>query len=315
MTWGTSGFSPATTTMSSKPIQPHTVDLILQYITPSNLQPLPSHLISKPLLQRHHFLEITPENPKEYLCWPSDTHEDLIYLLESRPVEESRPAYDCRYSFDGDFIYAHVNIDRGVRLIFLWDGSDETWRFHDLNAMPFPVEAKGSPQQLSEPEHKPSLVISLDSPTHENGDDDDYWDAYGTDHDEPNGVSHSMKSATEPSTEDAYWAQYNSVHGMSIKLNQNQNILIHSTQALQTRRSHPQCPNKHANQVTLERTRTPTIPMPQKMDSFPSRHPYSTPDVRLHLGLFLTSCRPSSPVHHQPHQAQVPHWECFPKTG
>lgn len=243
--------------MSSTPIQPHTVEIILQYITPENLQTLPSHLISKPLLQRHHFLQITPENPKEYLCWPSNSQEDVIQLLESRHTDDSPSAYQSRYTFDGDFIYAHVSVspdDRGVRLVFLWDSSDESWRFHDLNIMPFPIDAKSVPQELSHAISTPPLIISLDSPTDAHGDDDAYWDAYGGDHDEHHGVHRPSQSATAPSTEDAYWAQYSSVHGMFIRQLYGLLILISCIQAPRILRFLRRYLSKGANTIISGRT-------------------------------------------------------------
>lgn len=199
------------------PIQQHTVDLLLQYIAPpSSLQHIPSHLISNSLLQRHHFLQISTENPSDYLSWPSSNHSEAVDLLESYSTSQPSLSYLFRYTFDGDFTYAHVGITpNGVRLVFQWDASTESWRFHDLNVMPFPIDAKTTPEEASNPTQTKfngaPLVVSLDSPKSERGDGDSYWDAYGADH-SPD-VSRPLASTKEPNNEDAYWAQYSSVHG------------------------------------------------------------------------------------------------------
>jgi hypothetical protein len=205
-------------------IKQHSVDLVLQYISPpNNLHPLPPYLISKSLLQRHHFLEIPPDNHRDYLCWPSNVQSQVIDILESRSTDESPSLYQYRYSFDGDFSYAHVDItpdrDNGLRLIFQWDQSDEVWKFHDLNLMPFPPGATDSPHTVSDfiaddktIDQTPPLIISSDSSTPEN-DDDAYWDAYGAD-DGLSSATHKFALDKESNTEDAYWAQYSSVHGM-----------------------------------------------------------------------------------------------------
>lgn len=204
-------------------IQPFAVDLILQYISPpSNLEPIPSHLISKSLLQRHHFLDISTKNPSNYLSWPSNNHSEPVELLESQSTNQDPSSYQFRYTFDGDFTYAHVGItpdhNRGVRLVFQWDVSTETWRFHDLNVMPFPIDAKPSPQEASNPTQTKfngtPLIVSLDSPTSERGDDDSYWNSYGGDHSGSPDVSRQVAHTKESNSEDAYWAQYSSVHGM-----------------------------------------------------------------------------------------------------
>lgn len=227
-------------TMSPTPITPDTVHLVLQYISPPSqlLQPLPPYLLSKPLLQRHHFLGISPEDPHEYLCWPSSFTTSLkaIHLLESlpRPLDDDEPLpYPVQYTADDEHTHAHVHIttigDDSLRLVFQWDELDG-WKFHDANLMPFPP---GSASSLLDALQSVSCDMRLEVPEARvdhnpygfdddvNGsDDDDYWNAYGAQElaaDSPGPLSFSAKDS-EAATEDAYWARYNSVHGESPRL-------------------------------------------------------------------------------------------------
>ena len=107
-------------TMSPSTFSPNVLHILLQYISPPSqlTQPIPPHLLSKPLLQRHHFLHLTPEQPDEYLCWPSSPEKKahIVDLLEtrSRPLDDDQPtAYPVQYSFDGEDFFAHV--DHGPR--------------------------------------------------------------------------------------------------------------------------------------------------------------------------------------------------------
>lgn len=45
------------------------VSRILAHISPLK-GPLPQNLVSKPLLQRHHFLGLTPDDAAEYVALP-----------------------------------------------------------------------------------------------------------------------------------------------------------------------------------------------------------------------------------------------------
>ncbi|KAK7694625.1 hypothetical protein QCA50_001812 [Cerrena zonata] len=212
--------------MSPTPISPSTVQVTLQYISPPSQldQPLPPYLLSKSLLQRHHFLSIAPDDPQEYLCWPTSREQapKAIELLDAIPVPASDDAprnFPVHYSFDGEYIYAHADVSHdnapGARLVFQWD-EDDGWKYHDAGVMPFPPNSQAS--LLDALENKPSVFqptapnpLAVDS---FNSDDDDYWNAYGSqdalDESEKDPISlHSDAVGTE----DAYWAQYASVHG------------------------------------------------------------------------------------------------------
>ncbi|KAG1864172.1 hypothetical protein DFJ58DRAFT_867794 [Suillus subalutaceus] len=193
------------------PIQSHTVHLVLQYISPP----------SESLLQRHHFLQISPDNPIEYLCWPAPQSARAIELLNIFSSPGDQPGqYHVRYTSDAEHTYAHVQVvthEQGVRLLFEWDDEDG-WKYHDSQLMPFPSTSRSALHPPTTPaeqarERYPSVARGfLD-------DEDRYWNAYNA----PLYESISAFSALAPRntlregladrTEDAYWARYSSVQG------------------------------------------------------------------------------------------------------
>ncbi|KAF7791837.1 hypothetical protein EIP86_002861 [Pleurotus ostreatoroseus] len=230
---------PSPSVMPPTPIAQNTVNLALTYITPPSqiTQPLPPFILSKALLQRHHFLSISYDDPVDYLSWPSDTSSKAIDLLEllPTPVEDFAPAsYPTHYTTDGEYVYAHIGVfppsREGVRLVFQWDDPDG-WKFHDLKTMPFPegsspslLQALTASAAATEPDPEPSYgaQITHDSYTYErddasgsDDDDDDYWNAYGAaDSDGGSPRQHSLPLKDDGGdSEDAYWARYASVHG------------------------------------------------------------------------------------------------------
>ncbi|KAG5634803.1 hypothetical protein H0H81_000714 [Sphagnurus paluster] len=204
-----------------EPLLPTTVSLVLDYICPpSLLSPLPPHLISLALSQRHRFLHISTDDPAQYLAWPTESHPDTqqtaIHLLESLPKPVDGREYPVRYTSDEESAFAHVAISSldppGLRLVFQWSPS-EGWQFHNLTLMPFPQDSYDSLNDaiIYEPHD------FLDEPPLAAIDDDErdsYWDAYGlSDDDLDHPSSKNSKEAGEQETEDAYWAQYSAVHG------------------------------------------------------------------------------------------------------
>ncbi|KAI0757013.1 hypothetical protein C8Q80DRAFT_1215776 [Daedaleopsis nitida] len=214
--------------MAPVPLSPNVLHVLLQY-------PIPPHLLSKPLLQRHHFLHLSPEDPDEYLCWPSSPQKkaEVIGLLEtrSRPVDDDLPTvYPVQYSFDGEDFFAHVDLScgsgNGPRLILQWDQSGE-WKYHNADLMPFPPGTRPNLEDvlIPPPAPNPVTVRTISTPSwtrnfeandlQDDSDDDDYWNAYGStdigDSLYGDGAPASAKDAA--STEDAYWARYASVQG------------------------------------------------------------------------------------------------------
>jgi hypothetical protein len=212
--------------MNPSNVEQHTVDYILQFISPpSNLKTVPVHAISRALMQRHHFLGISADTPHEYLSWPSNDDgkagKEAIDLLEQYSTYAQHHPHRTVYTSDGDYTYGHValscaGLSNGIRLVFQWDFSSESWKFHDLKTMPFPEGAKSSPQAVSpfstQVMSTPVLVAGGGSPASDE-DDGDYWNAYGTEDRSSRGPA--LASANEPGSEDAYWAQYSAIQGSS----------------------------------------------------------------------------------------------------
>ena len=229
---------PPALTMSPSPLSPNVLHVLLQYISPPSqlTHPIPPHLLSKTLLQRHHFLRLTPDTPDEYLCWPSSPEKkaQILELLESRsrPIDDDQPTtYPVQYSFDGEDFFAHVDISPGdedrPRVILQWDESGE-WKYHNVDLMPFPPGSRALLDDVLVPPPAPAPVViqTRAAPSYfdtdlPEDDEDDYWNAYGStdigDSAYSDGVPTSAKDTI--SSEDAYWAQYASVHGKPSPIN------------------------------------------------------------------------------------------------
>lgn len=219
--------------MAPTPISSSSIRVVLQYILPPSqlTQPLPPYLLSKSLLQRHHFLSVAPEDPQEYLCWPSTSEgPSAIDLLElTRPVDDDVPLdYPVQYSSDGEYTYAHVHLTStdhpGARLVFQWDEFDG-WKYHDAKLMPFPPSSSSSLADVLSPPSTTDVYESLQPTRYDaygfdventNSDDDDYWNAYGAQDADLSSPPHHFSFSNKESSgdpEDAYWARYSSVQG------------------------------------------------------------------------------------------------------
>jgi hypothetical protein len=230
----------------------HSVGLVLQYICPPSqlTEPLPPHLLSSALSQRHHFLGITPTEPLEYLSWPTSANTggtSAVEVLEALPRlsddVEGPTSLPVRYSADDEHVYAHATIKnedgRSVRLVFQWDGED-AWRYHDASTAPLQFETTDSPssalllaQHATAPDsgahhHKHSIhARGYESPypgeaglIDDEAGDFDYWNSYGggdvDDSEPPSRRRSSLHSKPGDKGEDAYWAQYGTVHGEAL---------------------------------------------------------------------------------------------------
>ncbi|KAG6813268.1 hypothetical protein H0H92_012682 [Tricholoma furcatifolium] len=192
------------------PLLPTTISLVLHYIAP--LSPLPPHIISSALAQRHHFLNITTDDPAQYLAWPSDNpnaQQIAVDLLDSVQNTLHHLDFTIRYTSDPESTFAHAAISGHdpppLRLVFQWHSS-EGWKFHNLALMPFPPNSYDSVED-------PMLFKShTDDPANDQ-ERDSYWDAYGLSDETDDETGVKSKQDTAPPTEDAYWAQYSTVHG------------------------------------------------------------------------------------------------------
>ncbi|TFK77071.1 hypothetical protein BDN72DRAFT_852294 [Pluteus cervinus] len=198
---------PATETPAE--IDRATIELVLRYLSPLPTTPIPPHLVSQQLLQRHHFLSLDPASDVlGYLSWPSADAEQISTLLQSLSLDDLPPAFSVRYSSDQQATFAHVRIttdassDPALRLVFLWHPTNH-WQYHNIALMPFPSDSF-----ISFDHRDPLHVVA------QQDDDDAYWNSYAQ-HDSPSHSSlfSSQKREANMSEEDAYWAQYASVQG------------------------------------------------------------------------------------------------------
>lgn len=214
------------------PLPAHAIGVLLQYIVPPSqvTQPLPPHLLSRDLLQRHHFLSLRPDEPADYLCWPakgSSTGPSAVDLLESLPrPDDGAPPPPIAYTSDDEHAYAHALLDAGpplsgrVRIVFQWDESEHSWRYHDTSTAPLTVSSDqpvGALQPLGAEDkmalERTPMVAPRESPAvRVIGEEDDYWNAYGHDNGSGNHSPRSLKR-NDSVGDDAYWAQYSSVQG------------------------------------------------------------------------------------------------------
>lgn len=220
--------------MTPQAIHPISVQIILEHIArPSALtEPLPADLISASLRQRHHFLNLSPaQDIAAYLSWPSPDQQGAIDLLESTHQnagisDVNDTPFLVRYASDGDFTYAHVCIhttsedsSSGLRLVFQWDAGDEAWKYHNVALMPFPdvsydtIEAALSPRVA-----QPVTHLKGEHVRDEQSDDDSYWDAYGQGEDGEHESVQAYQAEEQGGTEDAYWAQYATVQGVTVSI-------------------------------------------------------------------------------------------------
>jgi hypothetical protein len=208
------------------PLAAHTVATVLAYLHPALSLPLPAHLVSHALAQRHHFLGIAPSDAHAYLSWPASSPADaaapsvLDALGALPPHADDGPALPVRYTADADSAYAHVlaavpALDCTLRLVFQWDGAEAAWKYHDASTAPLPPTSFGLPGDALAAVARASSSQDRRTPSSEG--DDDYWNSYGgADDDDREHAGTSLQGTATPGGEDAYWAQYNSVHGASI---------------------------------------------------------------------------------------------------
>lgn len=199
-------------------ISPLTISIVLDYLSPLS-GPLPPHLLSRPLLQRHHFLTISPDNATEYLAWPSPEQSHAVHLLQTEPIsaQAENHSYSVVYTADPETLLAHVRITPDLRLLFLWD-KIQGWQYHNVALMPFPAQSyesfNSAYTKYSEEDFLPEPTYGIEITA---GDDDDsYWNSYGDEEDPERLSAANTTQNNNLNSEDAYWAQYASVQGPSI---------------------------------------------------------------------------------------------------
>ncbi|KZT57389.1 hypothetical protein CALCODRAFT_555359 [Calocera cornea HHB12733] len=211
----------------------HTVQLTLQYLLPP-VPPLPPHLLSNPLRQRHLLLHTSDGS---YFCWPSScaSPDRLLSLLESLsssdlpPSRISKPAYALP---DEHTLLACVDIGGLVRLVWRWECDRHEWGYHDAMLLPAPIGTPvfphadvkealyslprntflerfgdASPTAPTDPLEDGTIRPGRDAPAAA-----DYWAGYGSRSPSPEAMRGAGGSDDEGG-DDAYWASYGQVGG------------------------------------------------------------------------------------------------------
>ena len=199
--------SPPAGSIAPPPLPAHAVTLLLSYLSPLD-RPLPPHLLSTPLRQRHIFLGFghdldSADDAATYLSWPvksvsDDSVEasqralaDLIAALPSPENFDPLSVYPTKYTYDGEAIYAHACVpvqsfsrslsssedSRGLRLVFRWEaGEDEGGVIgHGGNADDWkyhdtkPMPFPPDAQESPETALNPSIVTVTPTHVHTNG--------------------------------------------------------------------------------------------------------------------------------------------------
>ncbi|KZO98333.1 hypothetical protein CALVIDRAFT_562250 [Calocera viscosa TUFC12733] len=216
----------------------HTIQLTLQYLLPP-VPPLPPHLLSNPLRQRHLLLHTSDGS---YFCWPSScaSPDRLLSLLESLsssdlpPSRISKPAYALP---DEHTLLACVDIGGLVRLVWRWECDRHEWGYHDAMLLPAPIgtpvfphadikdalhslprnsfmerygspspaTASGAQDPLEDGTIRP-LVRDAPAPA-------DYWAGYGSRSPSPEAMRGAGSSDDGEGGDEAYWASYGQVGG------------------------------------------------------------------------------------------------------
>jgi hypothetical protein len=187
------------------------VDTVLSYLFPPSTSPIPSHLLSTPTRQRHHFLNLSPSDPA-YFSWPAQTHSPehtLDSLSQSTHSPESDWAAVVQYTANPDSIAAYVPLAPALHLVFLYEPqSSPPWKYHDTQPLPIPSNTHVSV----------TSAIAATRPRSEaemDGSYDDNPDSYWAGYDSPRPATPSHKGRVEDTSEASYWAQYANIQGNS----------------------------------------------------------------------------------------------------
>jgi len=203
------------------------IQQLSQHLFPPTAAPIPKHLLSTPLLQRHHFLAISPQDPVDYLCWPSPDSPSVIEQLSAihhHHLPLDHLAHQTVYSADSETTLARVPVhwsDCHLQLIFLHDPEDPStpWKYHDtqlfsplqdsyptveaaLHSIPIPPEPQ-DPQSMD--------TLYLDTA-------EAFWDGYSSSGHSSPAVEADKQEPTAPQSaeekaERDYWSQYSAVKG------------------------------------------------------------------------------------------------------
>lgn len=179
---------------TAPPLPVHIINLTLQYLLPPTA-PMPLHLLSRELLQRHHFLGISPDDPAEYFCWPTSSSppsasSSIMHDLEMRAGNEDllhKPTHEVSYEHGDDGSRARVRLsdDLDLYVLFVYQGSDEGgdgedgWRYNDIQRITPATPSTALPPGLGVGVLSAEVAEEDPYTRSSSPSSDAYWDNYG----------------------------------------------------------------------------------------------------------------------------------------
>lgn len=238
--------APATEQLPSFP--PHLFPLVLQYLLPPT-PPIPSHLLSNSLLQRHYFLDINPsDDPDLYFLFPAPGKKssEVIRELEQMAASGNTPANAKEPSVEyvaqeGSAVKARVPLGEKLLVIFSLDArnpnaqvppaSEPTeevrheWRYHDViwrsdnlpAGHPDVQAAVASAQESSKAaerakeEADQNVEEEDDSPEAQQKRAEEFWSGWSSPSSLENSPAVERKPLSSEDAEASYFARYGEV--------------------------------------------------------------------------------------------------------
>ncbi|KAG8918089.1 hypothetical protein FRC01_002046 [Tulasnella sp. 417] len=240
--------SSAPATEQLPPFPPHLFPLILQYLLPPT-PPIPSHLLSNSLLQRHYFLDINPsDDPDLYFLFPTPgkNSSDVIRELERMasggniPPNGDEPSVEY-IAQEGSAVRARVPLGEKLLVIFSLDTRDpnaqvppatETveevrpeWRYHDViwKSDDLPPGHPDVQAALTAVQQSSKTAESASEETDRNEDEEDdspeaqqkraeaFWSGWSSPSSLDNSPAVERKPLSSEDAEAAYFARYGEV--------------------------------------------------------------------------------------------------------
>jgi hypothetical protein len=207
------------------PLFPQVLQQLALHLFPPTATVIPKKLLSTPLFQRHHFLDISPEDPADYLCWPSADSSSIIENLASIDREHlsfDKLVQEAVYSADSESTLVWVPIHSSnshLQLLLLHDPEDPSipWKYHDLQLFSLPQNSYTNLEAAIQAIH-PQPLTAMDTLYPESA--EAFWEGYASSGTSSPVVSDRQITAepdsTEEKTERDYWSRYSDVQGQCL---------------------------------------------------------------------------------------------------
>jgi len=206
------------------PLSRHILQQLAQHLFPPTAAPIPRDLLSTPLFQRHHFLAISPQDPIDYLCWPSQDSSSVIEHLSAihhQHLPFDKLTQQTVYRADSENILARVPIhfsDSHLQLIFLHDPGDPSipWKYHDIQTFSLDQDThptvEGALQSINTGTQASQSMDPLYPDSAEA-----FWEGYASSGSSSPAVEdrkfQAISESAEEKAERDYWSRYTDVQG------------------------------------------------------------------------------------------------------